>query len=73
MNWWRWLMRRSAGESEDAVAVVEARKKLEQARRDTAWITDVAAPQLARLPQEQFVDRVRNALTLARPPHGDGA
>ena len=61
MRLWRWL--RGVRDNDDAQAVVEQQKKLAQAQRDTAWIADVAAPQLARLPADQFVDRVRLAMT----------
>jgi hypothetical protein len=66
-------MRRGAHDTADAQAAVEARKKLAQAQRDTAWIADVAAPQLARLPTDQFVDRVRDAMTLVMHHRGQSS
>lgn len=66
MSFWARLTRRDVSDGADVQAAVEARKKLAQAQRDTAWIAEVAAPQLARLSADQFVDRIRAAMALAR-------
>ena len=60
---WRWWMRRIRDDS-DTRSANEQREKLAQARRETGWIVRVAAPELARLPADQFVERVRSAMTL---------
>jgi hypothetical protein len=66
MRWWRWLRRER--DQTDALAAAAQRKKLDEARRDTLWITQVAAPALARLPANEFVERVRAAMTLQSGP-----
>lgn len=66
MSFWVWLTQRGALDDTDGQAAMEARKKLAQAQRDTVWIAEVAAPQLARLSADQFVDRIRAAMALAR-------
>lgn len=62
MRFWRWL-RRDRDDS-DAQAAAEQQEKLAQARTETAWLTRVAATELAKLPPEQLVARFRLAMTL---------
>ena len=62
MSWWRWWRRDR--DRPDAAAAIEQRAKLAQARAETPWIATVAAAELAKLPPEQFADRVRLAMTL---------
>ena len=71
MRLWRWL--RGERDDSDAQAAAEQRDKLAQAQRDTGWIVDVAGPQMDRLPGDQFVARIREAMMLVRPPRGGGA
>lgn len=62
MKLWQWL--RGERDNADALAAADQQEKLNQARRETLWIAQVAAPALARLPANEFVERVRSAMTL---------
>lgn len=68
MTWqWRWWWGRRGGH-DDAAAAREQEAKLRQAQREMSWLEEYGPTLMDRLGTDQFMERVRAAMAINRPP-----